>query len=226
MNINNSLVLDDPNGVTTPGTQVNQWTDNFLDTQRWKFSYSGGGYYTIMNQHSGLMLDNSGGGAPAGTKVIQWTANGLDTQRWKLVRIDSDLPINQFEASNFSDTYIRHYNGRGEISSNLGASLPDSQFKMDPGLADGTAVSLESINFPGYFLRHRNGEIWLDQNDNSTQFKNDATWYRRTGLSNAWGISFETYNFPGQFMRHMNGLLYITSISTSQDQKDATFFLR
>jgi hypothetical protein len=31
--------------------------------------------------------------------------------------------------------------------------------QMDPGLADGTAVSLESINFPGYFIRHRNGEI-------------------------------------------------------------------
>lgn len=226
MNMNNNLVLDDPNGATAPGTGVNQWTDNYLDTQRWKFAYTGNGYYTSMNEHSGLFLDNAGGGAPAGTKVIQWTANGLDTQRWKLARVDYELPVNQFEASNIPDNFIRHQDGRGKISSNLSPSIADSGWKMVPGLADAAAASLESVNFPGHFLRHRNGEIWLDMNDNSTQFKNDATWNRRSGLSNALGISLESYNFPGQYMRHMNGMLYMTTISTALDQQDATFFLR
>jgi hypothetical protein len=228
MNMNNKLVLDDPNGATEPGTKVIMWTDNYLDTQRWKFGYTGSGYYTSMNEHSGLFLDNAGGGSPPGTKVIQWTENGLDTQRWKLVRVDYELPINQFDSFNLPDKYIRHQDGRGKISNIFTEiiEVADSQWKMVPGLANATAISLESVNFPGHFLRHRDGEIWMDFNDNSTQFKEDATWNRRTGLSHSGAISLESYNFPGQYMRHRDNLLYITSISTSLDQQDATFFVK
>lgn len=224
VNQNNGLVLDDPNGVTTPGTNIIEWTDNYLDTQRWKFSYSGSGYYTVQNQHSGLMLDNAGGGAPAGTQVIQWTANGLDTQRWKLVRVDVELPVNEFETFNFPGSYIRHQDGRGKT--NGSQYIADSQWKIVPGLADPSAVSLESVNFPGHYLRHRDGELWLDENDGSTLFKNDATWRIRPGLANGYAASFESYNIPGNYIRHRDGLLYITTISTSLDQQDATFFVK
>lgn len=226
MNVNNNLVLDDPNGVTTPGTYVNQWTDNYLDTQRWKFTYRGNGYYTSMNQHSGLLLDNAGGGAPAGTKVIQYTQNGLDTQDWKMVRVDTEIPENQFVSFNYPDQVIRHYNGRGEISPNQNSYFPDSEFKIVPGLADPSAVSLESVNFPGNFLRHRNGEIWLDSNDGTTLFSNDATWRIHPGFADNRAVSFESYNYPGEYIRHMNGLLYRTPISTTLDQQDATFFVK
>jgi hypothetical protein len=36
-------------------------------------------------------------------------------------------------------------------------------------------------------------------------------------------FSFESYNYPGEFIRHANGLGEITTISTTLDQKDATF---
>ncbi|REE56488.1 ricin-type beta-trefoil lectin protein [Paenibacillus taihuensis] len=224
VNVNNNLVWDDPNGVTTPGTQINQWTDNFLDTQRWKFAYSGSGYYTIMNEHSGLMVDNAGGGAPAGTKIIQYTANGLDTQRWKAVRVDTETPITQFETYNFPGSFIRHESGRGKT--NGSQYIADAQWKLVPGLADPAAISIESVNFPGHYLRHKNGEVWMDINDGTTLFKNDATWRLRTGFANGFAASFESYNIAGQYMRHMNGLLYISSITTSTDQQDATFFVK
>ncbi|WP_308637647.1 AbfB domain-containing protein [Paenibacillus silvisoli] len=224
MNMNNNLVLDDPNGVTTPGTKIVQWTDNFLDTQRWKFAYSGSGYYTIMNEHSGLMIDNAGGGAPAGTKVIQYTANGLDTQRWKTVRVDTDIPVNQFETYNFPGSFIREDAGRGKTTGSQ--YISQSQWRIVPGLADPAAISIESVSNPGRFLRHKNGEIWMDVNDGTTLFKNDATWRLRAGFSSGFGASFESFNFPGQYIRHMNGLLYITSINNATDQQDATFFVK
>ncbi|QJD84758.1 AbfB domain-containing protein [Cohnella herbarum] len=224
MNVNNNLVLDDPNGVTTPGTNVVLWTDNFLDTQRWKFAYRGNGYYTSMNEHSGLMLDNAGGGALPGTKVIQWTANGLDTQNWKTTRVDVEIPVNQFESYNIQGSFIRFNGGRGKLDGAQYAA--DSQWRIVPGLANASAVSIESVTVPGYYLRHRDGKVWLEANDNSTLFKNDATWHIRSGFSNGWATSFESYNISGAFMRHRAGLLEISSISNALDQADATFFVK
>ncbi len=223
MNVNTGLVLDDPNGVTTPGTKVVLWTDNYLDTQRWKFSYKGSGYYTSMNEHSGLMLDNAGGGSPAGTKVIQWTANGLDTQNWKLQRVDVEIPVNQLESYNIGN-YVRVDAGRGKMDGSQYA--PESQWKLVPGLADPSAVSIESATYPGYYLRHRDGKVWLDPYANTTLYKNDATWRLRTGFSSGWAASFETYNFSGIYLRHRSGALEISSITNSLDQADATFYVK
>jgi hypothetical protein len=223
-NVNNGLILDDPDGVTTPGTKVILWTNNELDTQRWKFAYKNNGYYTSMNEHSGLMLDNAGGGSPAGTKVIQWTANGLDTQNWKLVRVDTEIPVNQLESFNIDNSFVRYQDGRGKIDG--GQYSTESQWKIVSGLASSSAVSFESVAYPGYYLRHRDGKVWLEANNNSTLFKNDATWHLRTGLASTWAASFESYNIPGAYIRHRDGSLEISPVSTALDQQDATFYVK
>ncbi|WFB57136.1 AbfB domain-containing protein [Paenibacillus sp. BR1-192] len=224
MNVNNSLILDNPNGATTPGTNVIMWTNNELDTQRWKFTHKGNGYYTSMNERSGLMLDNAGAGAPAGTKVIQWTANGLDTQNWKAVRVDAEIPVNQFESFNIANSFVRYHDGRGKIDG--GQYSGESQWRMVPGLADPSAVSIESVSFPGQYLRHRDGKIWLESNNESSLFKQDATWKLRTGFSSPWAASFESYNISGTYIRHRDGMLEISPITTELDQKDATFYVK
>lgn len=208
----------------TPGSKVIMWTNNELGTQRWKFAHSGNRYYTVMNQYNGLMLDNAGSGAPAGTKVIQGNASGLDTQNWKLERVDKEIPVNQLESFNISNSLIRYDGGRGKIDG--GQYDAASQWKIVSGLADPTAVSIEFATYPGYYLRHRDGKVWLDANDNSTLFKNDATWRLRSGLAGSWAASFESYNITGAYMRHRDGQLEITPISTALDQKDATFYVK
>ncbi|ANS75302.1 hypothetical protein AWM70_12365 [Paenibacillus yonginensis] len=102
----------------------------------------------------------------------------------------------------------------------------ESQWKMVKGLADASAISIESASKPGYFLRHKDGKVWLEANDNTTQFKNDATWHLRTGLANSWAVSFESYNISGAYLRHRDGLLEISSISTDLDRQDATFYVK
>ncbi|WP_238651887.1 AbfB domain-containing protein [Paenibacillus piscarius] len=223
MSVNNNLVWEDPNGVTTPGTKVILSANNDLDTQRWKFAHKGSSYYTVMNQRSGLMLDNAGGGSPAGTKVIQWGANNLDTQNWKLVRVDTEIPVNQLESFNMH-SYVQYQDGRGRIDG--GQYSAESQWRLVKGLANESAVSIESVTKPGFYLRHKDGKVWLEANDNSALFKNDATWQLRVGLTGSWAASFESYNIPGAYMRHRNGLLEISTISTSVDQQDATFYVK
>ena len=127
----------------------------------------------------------------------------------------------RFESS-FQGYFLRHQNGRGKIDNAL-FPLEDAEWRLVPGLADASAVSIESVNFPGNCLRHRNGELRLDPNDGTAQFKADATWRKRAGLADSTRTSFESYNFPGNYLRHRGGLLYSEPVSTSLDRSDATF---
>ena len=94
-----------------------------------------------------------------------------------------------------------------------------------PGLAGGNTVSLESTNFPGYYLRHRNWEVWVERNDASSTYRADASFAQRTGLSNSAGVSFEAINYPGQYLRHSGGLLYLRTVTDATGNADATFVL-
>jgi lysophospholipase L1-like esterase len=129
----------------------------------------------------------------------------------------------RFESS-LQGCFVRHQDGRGKISNFL-SPAEDAEFWVVPGLANTSALSLESVNFPGFYLRHRNGEIWMDRYENTTVFKADATWWKRAGLADTTRMSLEAYNFPGSYMRHRNALLYSEPISTSLDRSDATFLL-
>ncbi|WP_328979998.1 AbfB domain-containing protein [Streptomyces canus] len=51
-----------------------------------------------------------------------------------------------------------------------------------PGLAGTGTVSFESVDFPGYFLRHAGFDFQLVHNDGTTPFFADATFRRVTGL--------------------------------------------
>jgi hypothetical protein len=130
--------------------------------------------------------------------------------------------VRRFQSYNFQSRYIRHQGYRGRIDQNV-SPFEDSQFRIVAGLANSSAISFEAVNFPGRYLRHRNGEIWLDANDGTSQFRSDATWYRRAGLANSSWSSYESYNNSGRYMRHSNYLLILGTVSGSTQQADATF---
>lgn len=130
--------------------------------------------------------------------------------------------VRRVQSYNFQSRYLRHQSYRARIDENV-SPIEDSQFRVVPGLANSSAISFESVNFPGRYLRQRNGEIWLDANDGGSTFNADATWYRRAGLANSGWSSYESYNIPGQYMRHSNYLLILGAVSGSTQQADATF---
>lgn len=158
---------------------------------------------------------------------IQYAGPGIEQQVLLGKRGSLSAPLTRFESSNIDGYFIRHQDSRARIDNAFSGSLfADSQWIIRPGLANSAGISLESANYPGQFLRHRNGKIWRDSNNGSAIFAADATWYKRSGLSDAAGFSFESYNFPGEFMRHANFLLYRQTISSALDRSDATFYQR
>jgi GH43 family beta-xylosidase len=148
---------------------------------------------------------------------LYWNADG--TPNFGIPVPDGPLP---FRFKSLQTGYIFHDGERGTIDDDL-SRVASSQFRVVPGLADSNAISLESVDHLGSYLRHREGEIWLDVNDGSAAFAADATWQLKPGLADSSLISFESYSVPGEYLRQQDGLLYLTPVSTDTDKAEATF---
>ncbi|MEU8233479.1 sigma-70 family RNA polymerase sigma factor [Actinoplanes sp. NPDC048967] len=76
--------------------------------------------------------------------------------------------------------HLRHASWRLVAGFDDGTALfhGDATFCPRAGLAAGS-VALESANYPGWFLRHVDGELWVDQLDGSAGFRADSSFLVR-----------------------------------------------
>ncbi|AGL19113.1 sigma-70 family RNA polymerase sigma factor [Actinoplanes sp. N902-109] len=76
--------------------------------------------------------------------------------------------------------YLRHSSWRLRASPDDGTALfrGDATFCSHPAVGLGS-VTLESSNYPGWFLRHRGDQLWVDQSDGSTAFVSDGSFVIR-----------------------------------------------
>ena len=101
---------------------------------------------------------------------------------------------------------------------------------MVPGLTgqEGT-VSFESVDNPGYYLRHYGFLIYLEPKNggrNPAIFDDDATFSIRPSQFYDCYFSFESVNYPGRFIRHQGFRLKISVNDGSELFKnDASFKL-
>ncbi|MEU3167587.1 family 43 glycosylhydrolase [Streptosporangium sp. NPDC006930] len=145
---------------------------------------------------------------------VHWKADG--TPDFGIPVSDGISPV-RLKSYDQPDRFVRHWEYRARIDANV-APLADSQFRIVPGLNGGTTVSLESTNFPGYYLRHRNHQAWVERNDGSAIFRADATFTRRAGLADGSAVSLESVNFPGYYLRHRDLQMWV-----ERDDGSATF---
>ncbi|MFF6787106.1 family 43 glycosylhydrolase [Streptomyces sp. NPDC012510] len=190
------------------------------------FTVSEDGQSDILVYHDRSYRDISGDplGDPNRRTRIQklyWNADG--TPNFGIPVPDGVTPY-RFRSYNFPDRYIRQVSFRGRIDADM-TNLAESQFRMVPGLAGSGTVSLESTSNPGYYLRNRDYEIWLDKSDGTTGFKNGASFTRRAGQADPAAVSFESVSTPGRYLRHYSDALHAQPLSTATDRADATFHL-
>ncbi|GAA0637835.1 hypothetical protein GCM10010174_69560 [Kutzneria viridogrisea] len=133
----------------------------------------------------------------------------------------------------FTDRYVRHQFGLGVTSVVNGASSPldkqDASFTVRPGLANPDCYSLQSVNFPGAYLRHSQFRLHLDDNNGTPLFAADATFCLLPGLS-GHDVSLQSGNFPDHLLRHINAEVWIAGLGGggAQDnpahyEEDTTF---
>lgn len=93
------------------------------------------------------------------------------------------------------------------------------------GLLGAGTISLESLERPNFFWRHKNGYMYLDQNDQSDLFRNDASFIPVAGFEHQAFVSFRPANYPFNCIRHYAGRLRSEEYNPRQQimSQDATF---
>lgn len=79
-----SRVLDAKNGALAKGSNIQLYSTNGTNAQKFWATYADG-FYTFSNTVSGLALDIASGSPVAGANVRLWTPNHSKAQQWSLV---------------------------------------------------------------------------------------------------------------------------------------------
>lgn len=137
----------------------------------------------------------------------------------------AEMPLSRFRSYSYETGYLRHFDTFARIDVNV-SPMADAEFWVVPGLADPEAISIRSINMPGYFLRHENNIISFAPSDDSAAFAASATWHLREGLADPAWISFESYDRPGFYISQRMGVMALVEVSEDLPRivrEDATF---
>jgi non-reducing end alpha-L-arabinofuranosidase len=86
----------------------------------------------------------------------------------------------------------------------------DATWIVHAGLGNSACVSFESANKAGFYIRHSGFELFLNSNDGSALFAQDATFCPRAGNSGT-GYSLMSNNYSNKYIRHFNFTGYVAS---------------
>ncbi|WBB52515.1 family 43 glycosylhydrolase [Verrucosispora sp. WMMD573] len=114
-----------------------------------------------------------------------------------------------FQAANGMWLRHRDYRIRLEANAGTGTFLADATFCVRDGSVSGS-VRLESANYPGRFLRHRNRELWLDPpTTNPSTFAADSSFR----VTTPWVAGSRSPVIKGLYadpnIAHLNGRYYL-----------------
>ncbi|KAH8901594.1 glycoside hydrolase family 54 protein [Thozetella sp. PMI_491] len=148
------------------------------------------------------------------------------------VAIGSSISLRATTACCTAD-YITHSGStvgiQGVSSSSSTVLKQQSSWVVHAGLGNSACYSFESVDTPGSYLRHSGFQIYLNANDGSKLFAEDATYCAQAGI-NGQGNSFRSWSYPAHFFRHYNGIVYAASNggpqpfdSTASFNDDASF---
>ena len=86
VNRNSGKLLEVANASTADGANVQQWTSNGHNCQKWRLESAGSGYYRIVNVNSGKLLEVQNALTSDDANVVQWPSNGHYCQQWRFAQ--------------------------------------------------------------------------------------------------------------------------------------------
>ena len=109
---------------------------------------------------------------------------------------------------------LRHRGFRARIdritAGSSAGEKADATFAVRTGLASAGCVSFESVNYPGYFLRHRDFLLRLDRRDRSNLFAQDAT-FCPVSTRGGTALHLRAVNFPDRALSAGSGSVRLTT---------------
>ncbi|MGW5609171.1 glycoside hydrolase family 43 protein [Streptomyces sp. NPDC003753] len=224
--------LGNLSGIGLTGSQVEgpMWM-KFNGTDKWALYLdqyaTNGGYMPVLttdpSNPAAYQRQASGSYTMGGTKKRHgWIMNLTAAEESRVLARWPNTAVNRLQSYNFQDRYVRHTDFDVRIDPNV-SPVEDSRFRLRTGLTGSGTVSFESVNYPGYFLRHSNYDFQLVHNDGTAQFAADATFRQVAGLADPTWSSFQSYNYPDRYIRHYAYELRLDPITTTTARSDATF---
>jgi RHS repeat-associated protein len=86
-------VVDIEGASRVPGGNIQTWSTNGGDWQKWKIEPTADGWYRIVSKWSGQVLDVTGCSAANGANVQQYTWLNNDCQKWRVEPVGEPLPL-------------------------------------------------------------------------------------------------------------------------------------
>jgi len=209
----------------TSGALIEQASCNGESQQLFLPSGDGNVGMKLVIQSSGLSLDVAGtASANNGQRLVQSVDDGSLDMRWKAVK-EANSGFVSLNALGQAGVFLRHVAKVVNAEASVG---PDSQWKIEPGLAAPACVSFQSTDQPGAYLRHSNALLWTDISDGSANFSKDATFCLRAPLSGADPAShaLESFNYPGNYVSSSQGRVrLLTFADTPEFRQLATWVI-
>lgn len=210
--LGNGMVLDVANGSTSDGANVQLYSYNGSNAQRWRVTLDESGAATIVNSGSGKALDIQYGNIAAGANIWQYAPNGSNAQKWNLIQnddgtikiasslaSDSVLDVANGIAANGSNVQLYSSNNSAAqkfvfLPTNPSVS-PDGQAVLEDGYYTiRTAVDTQrSLDIKDWSKSNGSGiQVWESTDQENQTFKITALddgFYR---IENAWsGLSLD-----------------------------------
>lgn len=209
---------------TAENAAVEQSTCDYAPEQLWKPTRVDDSLMRLTNQLSGLALDVAGSNVDADFQgITQGKVGSSADTHWRVQRRSSAAYV-ALSASDDTAKRIHHDGSSVTLQPN---DTPSAQWKVVPGLIDSQFVSFQSRDEPGRYLRHAGFRIWSDTNDDSSQFKKDATFHFDNPLSGAGALkkSLESHNYPGRFMQRNGNTISLTQLVDNAEYRAAATWL-
>lgn len=129
--------------------------------------------------------------------------------------------------SSSNTRYLAHtgtaVNTQVVTSSSATTLKQQASWTVRTGLGNSACFSFESVDTPGSYIRHSDFTLYVNANDNSKQFKEDATFCPQSGISGQ-GSSIRSWNYPTRYIRHYSNAGYIASNGGVHTWDSATLF--
>lgn len=185
--LSTNKVLDIWAASLNDGANVQLYTSNKTDAQKFKLSYAGSGFYTITSVSSGKVLDVYGASTKNGANVQQYTSNNSDAQLWKFVDIGNGKyyirsklgkMLDVYAANTMDGSNIQLYEANGSNAQLWGVKRVEKGNDLEQPVEDGSYIISSSINnnkvldlYAGSLSNRANIQIYTFNNTLAQKYK-------------------------------------------------------
>lgn len=221
--LDENKVLDVINGSITAGTNMQLYTKNNRNNQKFKFTYNGDGTYTIKSLKSNKVLDIEGKQKEDGSSINQQYQDNTDSQKWIIKETTGGYyNIISYGAGAMLDVYGGKATDGAKIQLLVNTNSARQEFKLEKtNVIEGTK-SINTGNYKIVVNSNRDEAIEVSGLSRKT-WDNVGTWSKNNGTNQRFIIEYKENGFYRIRAAHSMQALQIVSATNNNVVQNTLF---